>query len=328
MTERSERVPQGEGVWDWQISAALGGNPEKRVAEVLAQKFDHYFLKAQDGTRIYTRNDSKDNEIVQELRRAGVHVSGWMFGYNNAPKEEARRALERCADLYGRDYIYNIEKSVEEERGKEVVETFLETFRSEGGRNICLGGSTFSLPSLHPRFPYSALLDPVDGCDYIMPQIYTVPSRFEYLDKTLTYLARSLHELAPFGKPIVPTLRAYKGDGRFDEELITNDAIVFMKEAVALVQAKMIAGWNWWVLQSAITMPRLWEAMREYPNAEATLIEPFSIQEKADALAREILELRELLRGHSSSMQDAIAAGRAALLELESDALTLASYTE
>ena len=126
-------------------------------------------------------------------------------------------------------------------------------FRSQAGAR--LGLSTFALPSLHPDFPYQAFLS---GCDFIMPQIYTVPSRrWAFLRELHGYATEAVDQLNRYGRPVIPTLRAYTGDGLYDWRRIVEDARAFL----ATPLAQSLPAFNWWVWQSAERNVDMWRLL-------------------------------------------------------------------
>lgn len=247
----------GQGIWIWQLERSCGGDVERLVEECLARRFGHVLLKCCDGARRYARNQALDGYVAGRLRAQGVQVLGWGFHYGRRPEAEAEAAVAACRELGHTIYVCNAEREFETARGAEKAARFARRFHDCCNGAIALGLSTYALPSLHPRFPYAAFLE---HCAFIMPQIYTVPSRrWPMLASLREYLAWSDEALRAFAKPVIPTLRAYTGDGVFDWRVIAADARDFLdSEARA-----RLAAWNWWVWQSAETNAPMWALLRE-----------------------------------------------------------------
>ena len=254
---------KGEGIWIWQLPQSAGGSVKRLVTDAVRMKFDHVLIKCCDGKSKYMINDHGDNRAVAALRAAGIQVAGWGYHYGGDPDAEAKIAVAMCRELSHDVYVLNAEREFETAAGGEKILRFIQTFRAQGGVNISLGLSTFSLPSLHGGFPYAKALVGAGACEFVLPQVYTVPSRRKpSLRTALTYLEEARRELAQFGKPVIPTLRAYRGDGLEDEEYIADDAIAFLEKAPTLG----LPAWNWWNWPSGEGIPRLWAALAQYPN--------------------------------------------------------------
>lgn len=305
----------GEGIWLWQLPESSGGDKKRIVADVIRMKFDHVLVKVADGARPYATNDAADDYVCAELEAAGVQVAGWGFHYGADPEAEARVAAQMCHQLRLSEYVLNAEKHFEKALGPEMVERWIRTFREEIGDRVRLGLSTFALPEFHSSFPYERALTMDGGAEYVMPQVYTVPSqKWPWLVMTLSYLQEAKKQLARYGKPILPTLRAYTGDGKFNIQEIEEDAIRFLDAAPTLD----LPGWNWWVWQSAEKLPRLWAALAAY--AWSPLERP---QETVEAepgrldLSGTLALLRSAERRCAGSCEEVRAALEAAVERLE-----------
>ncbi len=255
-------LPAGQGVWLWQIPASGGGRPERIAEEAARQGFSHALIKCADGARTYKTNAAAEGRLCRLLRERGIRPIGWGFHRGGeAARDEAAAAARRCGELGHDAYVLNAEAHWERgEAGAERMRVFLAEFRARTAGRVALGLSTFALPSLHPLFPYKAALAGDGACDFALPQIYTVPgSRRPCLRSAIPYLSKALEELRVFSKPVVPTLRAYTGDGSFDWEEIARDARRFLAAAGSFA----VDGWNWWVWQAAESYPDLWQALRE-----------------------------------------------------------------
>lgn len=249
----------GQGIWIWQLPQCAGGNPEQLIAQCIRQHFNHVLIKCVDGAKPFTRNAGIDRAIVKRLRELNIMVAGWGYHYGRDPEAEALAAVESCQRLGHSIYVCNSEVEFENPDGPDRARRFIETFRKQADTSITLGLCTFALPSLHPKFPYAAFMDGDGVCDFIMPQIYPVPSRrHPFLSQLGPYAARAMEELSAFNKPVIPVLRAYAGDGVYDWSAMTDDAAAFLASPLA---ASLLA-FNWWNWQSAETHRPLWELLR------------------------------------------------------------------
>ena len=255
----------GQGIWIWQIARCAHGDLERLIDAAREMPFDHVLVKCVDGTRAYAPNVQSNAYLCSRLHECGRQVIGWGFHYGRDPEAEAEAAVRSCLDLGHSLYVCNAEGEFERPDGAERARQFVEAFTEYAAGRVRLGLSTFALPSLHPCFPYAAFLDdPI--CDVVMPQVYTVPSRRRpYLERLETYARRAKDELGVFGKPVIPTLRAYTGDGVFSWDDIVADARSFANSEVG----RTLRAWNWWSWQSAERCQAIWRLLEASRHVRA-----------------------------------------------------------
>jgi len=254
----------GQGIWIWQLPQCRGGDVAAIVAQCKQRHFSHVLIKCADGAHSFACNARADEALVRELRANGITVAGWGYHYGRDPEAEARNAVQCCQRLGHTIYVCNAEKEFEDDnsaKGDDAstrARRFIKAFR-EHGAGIALGLCTFALPALHARFPWRAFLQDGNGCEFVMPQIYTVPSHARpYLAHLLSYAMRAEEELRAFGRPIIPVLRAYAGDGMNNWRQITEDARDFIHSEWTQKQK----AYNWWMWQSAESNKEFWELVR------------------------------------------------------------------
>lgn len=277
IARRAVSQMQGKGIWLWQIPRTGNGVPLDIVAEAKIQGFQHVLLKCVDGVSDYANNAALDNELARRLRRAGIACVGWGFGYGTNPAAEARRAAEMCKELGHTEYIYNAEIHYERKSDAgDRMREFLRVFREETGGAVTLGLSSFALPRFHGKFPYEEALARAvsdEACDYFMPQIYCTQSkRHAFLRSPVEYLRKVTDQVRAFSKcPIIPTFRAYLGDGMGDWQGVRDD----LKEFFEHVGEFDVTAFNWWVWQSAEDDPSTWKILRDFqfPGSPASVVE-------------------------------------------------------
>lgn len=253
----------GQGIWIWQLPRCCRGDMERVIDECQRMLLGHVLIKCVDGRKRYKTNATHDAYVIGKLRECGIHIIGWGFHYAKDPEAEAEMAVRACRDLGHTLYICNAEKEFEQRGGAQAAARFVAKFRELAGSQIELGLSTFALPSLHPRFPYDAFLNGENACRFVMPQIYTVPSRrHPFLQSLRSYWQKAQDELHAFSAQAIPTLRAYTGDGMFDWQAIADDASDFLASA----RSENMPAWNWWVWQSAETNRAMWRALAEFDH--------------------------------------------------------------
>jgi len=238
------------------------GDMEELIDTCARKAFSHVLVKCVDGASAYRRNAAANAYVCRRIREQGVQVIGLGFHYGRDPEAEAEAAVRSCLDLGHSIYVCNAEREFEADDGDERARRFVEAFSEYSAGRVALGLSAFALPSLHPRFPYRAFLD---SCQFVMPQIYTVPSkRRPYLSDLVQYAERSACELAAFDRPVIPTLRAYAGDGVYDRAMITKQARQFLQSR----STSSFSAWNWWVWQGAEIHAPLWRLFDSVPAAK------------------------------------------------------------
>ena len=254
----SAELPQGQGIWIWQIRETAEGKPERIAQDCARQGFAHGLIKCADGAADYAPNRALDHSVCRALRNRGVQAIGWGYHYGERPEAEAMAAAAACRRLGLRTYLLNAEREFERPGGADQLRRWIEAFRRELGQRAALGLSTFALPQAHPSFPYQTALSGEGGCDFVSPQIYTTASkRFPFVQRAQTYWKESKAQLERFGKPIVPTFRAYLGDGVSDWGFVTREALAIAASA----RQWGAEAFNWWVWQSAQRHEPLWEAL-------------------------------------------------------------------
>jgi len=226
-----------------------------------------------------------DMEFVRSaqgrLRAADIAIVPWCYLKPSNAAVMARLCADVCVELAVANFIVNAE--IEFKRavdGAARAREFCEAFRGHVPRGR-LHLSTFAQPSLHGDFPYAAFL--AGGrCDGFMPQCYG--------SRPTAQVDEAAQVARQYGVALMPTFRAYAGDGREDRAAIVAEAVQMGSEATAAgVQA-----WNWWHWQSVEAWPEMLEATKGggagatnggRPDDRTTMLEVAArLREEADRL--------------------------------------------
>ncbi len=185
---------EGRGMWVWRIDKC--GGVQAIVDYAVALNLGHVLIKVLDGDRGFQQHISS---LVIELGRVGIEAVLW--GYHR-PQNDPRHVIDIMNENQDTmTYIVNAEK--EWVNGECFVADFMKPLRDKG---FDVGLSTYAIRHLHVTFPYDAFFK---HCEYFLPQCYGKGTQ------ELTW-----DDGSSSGLVIIPTYRAYRGDGTNDLETI------------------------------------------------------------------------------------------------------------
>lgn len=240
----------GKGVFIWQGKQCgpkrTGFNDVQSAVDVcVLMGLTHVVLKIGDGTSRYSQSYADMAAAVQSFRAAGIGV--WLWHYvtcgvwfneddqprlsNVTPEMDAAFALKAIRELKPDGYVIDAEKELKVINQKERARNFMKTLMAGSGPGIPVALSSFRFPRLHPELPWDEFLA---GCDLVMPEVYWQPKSIWHpkwgpegeLRESIT------QTLAKRQLPIVPTGRAYIGDGHPNPT--TQEITTFLETAKSL----------------------------------------------------------------------------------------------
>ena len=226
------KLPSGQGLFIWKLYNC--GSPESVIARCRDIGLGHLCVKFADGCADHAAGEQSYHPAIRALmpraRAAGLEVWGWPYIYGNDPSGEAQAEARWFRELGFDGFIIDAEAEYKNRAG--AAAEYARTLRAElPEATIAL--SSYWCPSYHPEFPWAAFDEIVD---FHMPQVY-----WWHRDPR-ECLRRSVAELSPFGKPIVPT-----GGDFNDRGLTAADMLAFADEARALGLPAL----NWWHWEGA-----------------------------------------------------------------------------
>lgn len=302
---------RGKGLWVWQTANTCGGS-----AEALAHRADelglgHVPFKVLDGEDRRNADFVFAQRAAPLLRARGIDLIPWGYWYgpesqsHPAEPQEAALALFRAAeDLGARDAIVNAEKEFKRTDGEGWAREFVDEFRGLAAGRVALWLSTFALPRLHGDFPFAGFR----YCDGIFPQCYG--------SRPLEQWREAKRDLGALGfQEVIPTFRAYLGDGIDNENKVIND----LRDWSARVTAgDERARCNWWVWQSAQNSAGMMREIGACPGARG--------EETLSSQSRD--QVAGTYQGGSLERGDRLTALRDRLKALEKEAGELAKEAE
>lgn len=170
-------VPQGKGIYIWQLYACgFGNDMQALVQDLAAAKVNHVALKRHDGVSL--NYDAAHVALVVPFmaacKSAGIAVWlwGYIYGKSTTNVQNEASAASQCLDLHpdAAGYIIDAELEFKVLSGKSWATSFVNKFR--GLKPVTpLGLSSYRYPSLHSDFPFAEFLA---KCDFHYPQVYWV----------------------------------------------------------------------------------------------------------------------------------------------------------
>ncbi len=239
-------LPKGKGLWVWQTAATCGGSPETLADKAADLGLGHVLFKILDGDDKRINDLAFVRRVKPLLDAKGIQTIPWGYfwyapgsPHHCAPETMASAAVDACRLLGCDIFVVNAEKEMKAAGMAKEAERFLAAFRLRSN-DISLGLSTFASRQAHPNFPYKAWLEGVEpeDVDFIMPQCYG--------SNPVAQCEKALLDLSQWGEAVIPTLRAYVGDGINDWKSV----VVQMNEFREKI-APNITACNWWVWQAA-----------------------------------------------------------------------------
>lgn len=208
---------KSKGIFIWQVSEILKGDP-LAIADLLSTAgFESAYIKTADGPNKFNSGGRENcsEALVRALHDKGIAAVGWSFNYGSNPIGESRVAAD-MANRYGLDgYIWDVESWFENlADAVNAARIVTLDFRSRCDRRIpmalCswaywknrISGSTIHKIELARAF--------MEQCEYGMPMQY-----WQGTSGAAVYAESSIRQWRELvtGKPLIPTGRAYNGDG-------------------------------------------------------------------------------------------------------------------
>lgn len=197
-------IPQGKGVFVWQVKQVAGGDPAAIVGLAKAARLTHVLIKVADGKFNFNITNGKDMVpgLVAALRSQGIQAWGWQYIYGGDPIGEAKKGIERVKQFALDGFVVNAEKEFKADGMDKVAKKYMEELR-KGLPNHSIGLSTYRYPVVHYQFPFKTFLN---YCHFSMPQVYWINSV-----NPGQQLRRSVSEFLALkpNQPIVPTGSAF-----------------------------------------------------------------------------------------------------------------------
>ncbi len=266
------------------VPAVLNGDLVNIAEWLVSHKFTAILPKCVDGVIEFThldkfgvRTPNVSQLFVDIMTSYGIEVIGWGFNYGNDGDAEGRKAAEVCNKLKLKGWVFDFEKRIEDypdsiARAGKVIGTFNKT-NKDTQKAFCSWafywatstGSQIHEPDL-ARFM-------MEYCDVAMPMVYwnkqvlKVPVHMSNAE-VLKYVSTSDEQHKRItDKPVVPVYRAYQGDGG-----LVNAGNVL---AAGLYAKENHSGASWWVLDHAVKMPEIADALGQVPGwAVPPVVEP------------------------------------------------------
>lgn len=276
----------GKTIFSWNVPEFHGGDPEKFVEGLVDAGFEGVLLKAADGPYIFKANqqawptwgENVRQELVTELRNAGLKVYLWHFVYGYDPKGELKVAVEQCRRFSPDGYVWDSEGAFDVKtaavNNARFISRGLKVEAPDVRQALCwwaLPRSPVSNVEWHPIRVAQAWLE---ICEMAMPMVYWQGSggalAISYLHKSLT-IWRSFTQ-----KPIAPIGRAYSGDGGIlaaDRSGIK----AFSNSILNSAEAMNLTGTSWWSLDVAHKNAATWTALKETPKFNVPVALPTDV---------------------------------------------------
>jgi hypothetical protein len=212
---------------------------------------------------------------VAALRARNIAVIGWGFLYGKNAVGEAQIAASQV-NRFGLDgYIFDIEKSFEDQPGRvNNARDIMAIFRARCAEYTPAAFCSWQLfkswtgGAWHSTDYAMAFME---KCDYGMPMIYWWGGNTP--ERASIHLNESLKQWQALitNKPIVPVGRAYVGD--------SGDATPeAMRAFESGVRSKSLKGISWWVLDQAVNPKfhdgQIWQTLKVMEKFGDEIIEP------------------------------------------------------
>jgi hypothetical protein len=197
---------RGIGMWVWYVGRA--GGVRTIIAQAGTSGIRTIYVKAADGVRPWPQFAA----AVGPLKRAGLRVCAWQYVYPKRP--EAQAAVASAAVRAGADcFVVDAEAEFEHRRGYEgrtyrAARRYMAALRTDIGRSVPVGLTSFAYTNVHRSFPYSAFLDAPNGADALLPQVYWGAFGASVARAMArTYLWNDL-----YGVPVMPIGSTFQGE--------------------------------------------------------------------------------------------------------------------
>jgi hypothetical protein len=156
----------GDGMWIWYVSRSSGGNLDKIAARAKISGIETVYIKSGDAGKYWTQFNSG---LVNALHARGLKVCAWQFIYGTNPLGEANvgvASVNAGADCL----VLDVEGQYESKYAS--ADRFMTSLRSRIGNTYPVGLASFPYADYHPGLPYSVFLNPSNGAQVNLPQMY------------------------------------------------------------------------------------------------------------------------------------------------------------
>lgn len=244
---------QGKGFFIWKIPNCENGDPQAIAALAQEARLTHIVIKIADGVRSYNIYEGVDlvPPVARKLKDLGIKIYGWHYIRGDNPLGEANKAIERVQALQLDGYVIDAEAPYKERGKAAAASKFMKRLR-EDLPDTPIALSSYRFPSYHPQLPWREFLE---GCDFIMPQVYWMFSH--NAGEQLTRSVRELQSLTP-QRPIIPTGAAFKERGWKPEP---TEVVEFLETARRLnLPAANLYSWD----SCRAHLPDVWKMSSDY----------------------------------------------------------------
>lgn len=196
---------QGIGMWIWYV--AKSGGVDGIIGRARVSGIRTVFIKAADGPHPW----GQWARAVRPLRAAGLQVCAWQYVYPSRPAAQAAlaaRQIARGADCFVIDAEAEFEGGAYEGAKYRAARRYLAALRAAIGPDYPVGMTSFAYPDYHRTFPYSVWLEPPNGAQVNLPQIYWKAFRAGAARAT----DRTYRWNDPYGAPIMPIGGTFLGE--------------------------------------------------------------------------------------------------------------------
>jgi len=206
-------IPQGKGMFIWQLPECEGGDYHKIVNSALGAKLSWVAIKVVNGTIPYAPQGMASTyplmlaSTIQALKAAGIKVWGWGYMYGANPlgiswaKAEADITISQTLGYQLEGYFIDPESEYKRSGAKVWAAVYMAAIRS-AMPTTPLGLCSYRFPRYHPELPWAEFLR---NCDFHVPQMYWEGAHNPgYQLETSVGQLRALKDI-----PIIPIGSAY-----------------------------------------------------------------------------------------------------------------------
>jgi len=265
-----------KAIFSWNVPGVDGGEPNKFADRLKAAGFEAVYLKMANGTAVFKPStftyplwgENVKQELVDALRARGIKVIGWQFNYGDNIAGEAAVAIAQTKRFNLDGWIFDVESKFEA-NANAVANAYALTsaYRAacpDTPLAFCSWAQWKSPDGVtwHNGNMASAFME---RCDVGMPMMYwggTAASGALWLLNESVRLWQNITN-----KPIIPTGRAYSGDGGY----VDGAAITAFADAA---KAKGLKGISWWSLDAAAKNATAWAALTATPGLAPVVVTP------------------------------------------------------
>lgn len=244
-------VFRGDGMWIWELPKAEGGNVDRIAARAKVAGIKTVFVKSSDAGNVWSQFSPA---LISGLKARGLNVCGWQFVYGKTPSTEAKAAI---ANVRAGADCFVIDAETHYEGRYASASRYMRELRGAIGDDYPLGLTSFPYVDYHPKLPYSVFMNPEDGAQVNIPQVYwrDIGGSVDAVS------AKTVAENRIYGVAIAPLGQTYN-----------NPTPSQLSRFRAVWKAYGAPGLSWWSWQH--TPSSLWNALGEPAEAAPQLSDP------------------------------------------------------